>query len=360
MRIAWNKIFLLAMLMTLRADAFFRASALDDSDATRRQVLELGPVSLGLLSRESYFGGEPAKDTKRKLYRSHIVSVLRESGWTEQASESAASDVMRIETLLAEAMPSAEQRRNVVPVEMTIPELQSLAPRFQWANYFRGITHKPPTTIAVESKLSIVALDEVLANASSFAVRAYLRFRLIESLPSLFISSSAVAERAQFLTAIGGRLPGGSRSARCVDQVELADESEVLSLYLQRFVPPHTTENGTSFVKAIEAQMREEIEASKWLSKATRERGLQKIDRIANNIGYEKRGESQRPARLLTDAALIDYTLAMKHFMRSRFSQVGQPIDRTAAYIGPFEHGGSYIPERNEIDSAGSTNATHF
>src|SRR5262249_24496253 len=154
-----------------------------DEKQSTRYVTRLDQGGLGLPDRDYYVGTSEDSKRVRKLYREHVVKMLGLLGDSPDAASSGADTVMRIETRLAEASRTPVQLRDREAQynRKSLTQLESLAPRLDWALYLSTIDVDDVKHVVVGQPEFFQRVNELLGSVSLNEWRTYLRWHLVHS-----------------------------------------------------------------------------------------------------------------------------------------------------------------------------------
>ena len=342
----------LAALAAVHTAPLFRVAAAADQRDIRRQILELSQPALTLPSSGAYLRSGEADQTLLRAYGAHVRHVLVLSGYSAERAASAAVEIQAIETAFAKARLSAVASRdpkNQYHVT-SVQDLSALVPGVDWKVFFASAGVAMPTEVNVVSLASLSAVQQLLAEKDRSGLRAYLLFRLIESIPTLLQPSQLAAENRTFGALIGANAEGSSATEGCAIETYFARGDDMLRLFLARFAPTTLKTDATPLVEEIEAQMKIDLQRAEWLSPETRVQGQQKLSLIANNIAYSSLNGEYSAQPVVRGRAIQNYLVAWEARFRLRMAKVGGPTDRLAPTLGPLSDGAAYDPELNEIE----------
>ena len=165
-----------------------------------------------------------------------------------------------------------------------------------------------------------------------------------------FLSSAFVDEHFDFY---GKTLTGAEtlrdRWKRGVALVEGAMGEAIGKLYVERHYPNDVKARMDVLVVNLIEAYRRSITALEWMSEATRERALEKLDLFTPKIGYPVRWRDY--STLVVDASdLIANVRAAGEFEFHReMAKIGQPVDRDEWFMTPQTVNAYYNPGFNEV-----------
>ena len=182
----------LAALHTLGSNALFSFYPDQDLKNAEQVIATIDIGTLGMTDRDYYVKDDAETRKLREEYRAHVARMLEYSGLSPAAAQSGADAVLRLETEMAKASPTREQRRDPSGQyhKLTRAQLNELVPSWPWREYF-GATGAPSV-----GEVN-VTVPEYLRGVGRFWLglpvaeqEAYLRWQLVHAL--------AVALPAQF------------------------------------------------------------------------------------------------------------------------------------------------------------------
>ncbi len=302
------------------------------------------------LPDESYFRLENFADT-RDAYASHIERILALAGVDSAAED--APRVVALETEIASHHWDNVKSRDAVAtynlkswselIELAgidlSPWLEGLAPGFE-AAFGEVVVYQPSFVAGLGSLLVEERLEEW---------KAWLRFKVVHA-SAAFLADEFVQENFSFYgTQMTGVPVNRERWKRGVSLVEAALGEVVGKVYVERHFPPAAkTEMDTLVANLVEAY-RQSISTLEWMSPATRERALAKLDAFTPKIGYPVRWKDY--SELEIDAADLVGNVRRAHIFEHnrQLAKIGQPIDRDEWFMTPQTVNAYYNPLMNEI-----------
>jgi putative endopeptidase len=137
---------------------FYGMSVGVDAKNSNRNVLNIGPGSLGLPDRDYYVAEDPDSKEKRAKYVDHVARMFQYLGLSESKANEDAARVLAFETAMAQPrmdrVERRDRRKSYNP--MTIAQLQDLTPSVNWKNYIAAAGIKSiDTVIVVFSRLQL-------------------------------------------------------------------------------------------------------------------------------------------------------------------------------------------------------------
>ncbi len=314
-----------------------------------RYVTHLFQGAIGLPD-ESYYREEqfgPIRDA----YRAHVTRVLDLGGLDDAAGR--ADRVLDLETRIAGfhwdrvACRDTQKTYNL----MTLEQVQGLAPAFDWSAWTEGARIEAPVVaeMVVSQPSFVEGLQTLLTDDVLPAWLDWLRWHVVSS-ASPYLSDPFVEANFEFY----GRTLSGTdemrpRWKRAVSFVEGAMGEAVGEIYVATEYPPAARERMDELIAHLIEAYRASITDLPWMSEATKQRALEKLDAFTPKIGH--------PARFKDYSALeTDPTDLLGNVRRAtavatdrELAKIGSPIDRDEWFMTPQTVNAYYNPTMNEI-----------
>lgn len=325
----------------------------DPGDPERYLVfVEQGGIGL---PDESYYREDAHADT-RAAYRAHIERMLTLAGLDDAAAR--ADRVVSLETAIASHHWDKVRNRDAQAT-------YNLATWDQWAGRAAGadgagvdlalwrdgygipaaalaevVLRQPEVTDGLAAELTGRALDDW---------RDWLRFAIIRSMAP-YLSSAFVDENFAFY---GRTLTGApelrARWKRGVALVERAMGEAVGQAYVDRHFRPEAKAAMDDLVANLIEAYRQSIENLAWMTPATRERALDKLQKFTPKIGFPVRWRDYSALQISADDLLANVQAAGEFEFQRELRKIGAPIDRDEWFMTPQTVNAYYNPGFNEI-----------
>ncbi|WP_295014458.1 M13 family metallopeptidase [uncultured Microbacterium sp.] len=309
-------------------------------------------VQAGLsLPDESYYRLENFEGT-RAAYRAHLERILALAGVADAAEQ--AERAFALEHEIAAAHWDNVASRDAVKTYnlKTWDELQELA----------GVD-LAPWRDAVAGPAGAAAFAEVVAYQPSFLSglgallveerlddwKAWLRAKIVHGLAA-YLTEDIVQENFSFYgTELTGVPTIRERWKRGVSFVEGSLGDAVGKVYVERHYPAEAAAVMDELIANLLAAYRQSISTLEWMSPATREKALAKLDTFTPKIGHPKTWRDY--SSVVVDAGdLVGNASRASQFEHDRqLGKVGRPIDRDEWFMPPQMVNAYYNPLMNEI-----------
>jgi len=316
-----------------------------------RYVTFLEQSGIGLPD-EAYYR-EDAYAPIRTAYLAHLTKVFAIGGADEATAAADAERVMGLETRLAAGHWDRVTRRDAVK-SYTLTHLAGLteqAPHVPWREWLAA-TGAPDTAydaLVMRQPSFLAALSEQLRETDVASWRAWLRSAILHAYAP-YLHDALVAENFDFY----GRTLSGTpqqrdrwkRGVALVDQLVGEDAGR---LYVERHYPPHASERMAELVGNLVEAYRRDIGELAWMTPATREKALAKLDAFTPKIGCPARWRDYTGLTFSEDDLLGNVRAGYAFETDRMWRKLGAPIDRDEWFMNAQTVNAYYNPGMNEI-----------
>lgn len=338
-----------AVLQNIGARAFLFTGTEGDPRDEQRTIAFAGQGGLGLPDRELYFAPDARAAQIRELYVAHIARYFHMSGDDAATANLEARWVMAVETDLARGTRTRAMVRDRAANYhlMTLADAQALIPSFDLGAFFRDRMAPPIEFLDVQQPEYLSHLDVVLRTTPLPELRAYLRYRLLErAAPEL--TTAFADESADFEAAVVGRsvTPAWNRCVRIVD----ADLGDALGeLYIDHYFSDETRIAARRMIDSIQQTFRDKLTTLSWMSDATRHEAIEKLDAIADHIGYPDAWRTYDTLSIDRGPFIDNSIRAALYRARNTFIHLGRTPSRDSWSMTAPTINASYSPAYNDV-----------
>jgi putative endopeptidase len=323
----------------------------DFGDAT--QVIAFAHAGgLGLPDRDYYTKTDEKSKKTRQQYEEHVAKMMQLIGESKTQAAKDAKTVLRIETDLAKPSLTRVERRNPYNLyhKMTPTQLEALTPSFNWARYLSGSGLTSVKTLNVTEPKFFKALDQEIKTVPLSDWKAYLRWHAVHS-RAPYLSNAFVTENFNFFSkTLRGVKELPPRWKRCVRYVD-RDLGEALGQeFVRRTFTADTKEKTVDMTRRIEAAMASEIRSLDWMTDATKQRALEKLQAVANKIGYPDRWRDYASLDVKRGDFFGNATRATVFESQRELAKIGKPVDRGEWGMTPPTVNAYYNAQMNDIN----------
>lgn len=302
------------------------------------------------LPDESYFRLENFEGT-RAAFRRHVERLLELAGVDDAAGQAERLYALQ-KDIASHHWDNVRSRDAVATYNLkSWDEIQQLA-GVDLAPWRDAVAPGRPEVFAeavVYQPSALEGLGSLLVAERLDDWKAWLRFQVVHALAP-YLSDDFVDENFAFYgTELTGVPTIRERWKRGVSLAEGALGDAIGRVYVERHFPPSAKTAMDELVANLTEAYRQSISTLEWMSPATREKALEKLDTFTPKIGYPAKWRDY-------DAIEITATDLIGNVRRTNIAEhdrqlgkVGKPIDRDEWFMTPMTVNAYYNPLMNEI-----------
>jgi len=306
---------------------------------------------LGMPDRDYYTNADPASDSLRQKYVTHLTKTLTLAGESSAAAQEDAKRIMALETELAKASMTRVQRRDPQATYHKTPvaDLMAMAPAIDWPVYFR--------TVGIMSSVSFINVEQpdFLKRASALLTtlplddwRAYLRYHLVSS-ASPWLSTPFVAEDFAYGSLYSGAKQLLPRWKRCLRVTDRKLGEALGEAYVAKTFSPEAKAQAKQVIDDIRVSFRDRLNKLTWMSDSTRRFALAKLAKMNEKVGYPDHWRDYTKLHVVEGAFASNVFRANAFEWKRVANRPGQPVDKTEWGMTVPTVNAYYDPSVNEM-----------
>ncbi len=329
---------------------FFYYVDTDDKNS-ERYVVQASQAGIGLPD-ESYYRSDDYAEIRTK-YVAHIGRMFALAGLDLDAQR-----VFELETKLAAAHWDVVRRRDAeLSYNLTtFAELTAESPEFDWAAWTEALSEgvdRPGTELFAE--VVVRQPDYLRTFARLWAAepladwQAWASWRIVRA-RAPYLTDEIVEESFDFNgRTLTGAQENRERWKRGVALVQDLLGEAVGKLYVQQHFPPEAKQRMQVLVANLTEAYRRNISELEWMSPATREAALAKLDKFTPKIGYPDRWRDYSQVPVDPTDLVGNYRNGYAADHDRDLNKLGGPVDRDEWFMTPQTVNAYYNPGMNEI-----------
>jgi len=287
---------------------------------------------LGLPDRDDYLSADPAKKALRERYRETIRKMLGRG-------EERADAVLSLETVLAQSHATAEASsadRNADNV-WTRADFAQRAPGIDWTLFFDAAGLAAQKEFVAWQPSAVTGLAAAVASQPLDPWKDYLRFHALYDFAD-------VLPRAH-REATAGAQP--SRAERALAATKSAMPGALGRMYAERYFPAEQKARVERISDNVRAALIKRVEASTWMSPATKASALLKLKTLYVGLGYPDQWDDDSSLQIDPNDPLGNLMRVRDRAYRKAVARLGQPVDLKYWYIPPQTVGAILVFQQN-------------
>ena len=312
-----------------------------------------GGITLG--QKEYYLDSDSATTSIRDAYKKHIVRMFKLFGFSEQEAQQKMQNVMKLETELARLSKSVTELRDPQANyhKMALADFKAKYPHIRIVEIMNatGVKTEHIQQLVVGQPEFLAGADKLIGALTPAEYRDYMEWGQIMTAAN-YLSDEVVAAQFDFFgKTMTGRKENHPLWKRATAQVENMMGQALGKIYVDKYFPASSKERMKTLVHNLQLSLAERINAQSWMSEATKQNALEKLNAFYVKIGY--------PDKWI-DMAELDIDPAKSYYENviecNRFwtkwnvdKKAGKPVDRDEWFMYPQTVNAYYNPTTNEI-----------
>ena len=305
-----------------------------------RYAIYLGQSGLGLPDRDYYL--KPDFAVQKAAYQTYVAQLLSLLGWKDTQASAAA--VVDFETHIAEASWTKVEQRDLDKIynPKSRTELKSLTPTFSWDAFLKGANLSAVTRLITSEESAFPKIAAVFESTPMPVLKAWQAFTVADN-AAFYLSAPFASARFQFrnhtllgqpaepvrwkraLRAVGGGDCTGDDRVDCFGNIGFA----VGQIYSAHYFPPEAKAKIEALVANVKAAMRARLERLDWMTPATKQEALAKLDTYQIKVGYPDKPRDFSGLEMRADDLIGNVRRAAAWDWRYYLNRLNNPVDRT-------------------------------
>ena len=305
-----------------------------------KYALYLSQAGLGLPDRDYYLKADFA--AQKTAYVTYIEKLLELVDWKNP--QAAAKDIVAFETKIAEASWTKTQQRDLSAVynPMTLAELNKLAPGFAWSGFLREAKLGDVKRVIVAEKTAFPKLVAIYAQTPTETIKAWNAAHIADNAAFYLSKPFADAYFDLHNHTLSGQKEQAARWKRGVHAVSggdygVGDRNDTFGnlgwavgqLYTDKYFPPSSKTQIEALVTNLKAAYHARIEKLDWMSAATKQEALKKLETYTIKVGYPDHPRDYSSVALRDDDLIGNVTRAAVADWSFYVSRLNGAVDRS-------------------------------
>ena len=317
-----------------------------DLDDSSINILHISSSGLGLPDRDYYF------DKKHKNilieYRKFMEKYLKLFGNFDY------NNILLIEEKLAECSYTKVERRNphLMNNKYDLDVIDSNFKKFYIKDILSLLNLSPESKINITNPKLIRRYYELwncitIKNWIEFYSWIYLR-----NVGQLLCKETDKIIFNFYSGVLNGVYDMKPDEERALDFVDSQIGMILSKIYVKKYFPNEKRKMITDLVNSIKITFKKRLENNKWMSKETKLKALEKLEKMNFKIVCPNEGEWRNYNNLIISntLSLIQNVMNIKEFDEAyEFSYLNKPVDKTQWFMNPHDVNAYYSPNYNEI-----------
>jgi len=323
-----------------------------DAKDAARYLVHLTQSGLGLPD-ESYYRDEQHAAILG-AYPAHIAAMFAQVfGGTADEYAERAGRIVALETALAAAHWDVVRRRDADLTYnlRTFAELDGFAPGFDWTAWITALGSSPlqAAEVVVRQPDYLTTFARLWSSGEFGVWQDWARWRLIHARAAVLPATLVEEDFAFYGRTLSGTEQIRERWKRGVSLVESLMGDAVGRLYVDAHFPPDAKARMDVLVANLREAYRVSISNLDWMTPATREQALAKLEKFTAKIGYPAKWRDYSALVIRRDDLYGNMIRGTVVESDRELAKLGGPVDRDEWFMTPQTVNAYYNPGMNEI-----------
>lgn len=320
-----------------------------DEKDVNNYIMQFGQAGLGLPTKDYYFKTDEKSVELQNKYKEYIATQLKNAGITDETK--LAEEVYNLEKSLAKASMSPVEMRDPIkmynkftPVEMT--KLSNI----DWTSFIKDLgIEKGAENIIVSNPAYYKELGNLLNTAPINTWKAYLKAHIISDMAPYLSKAFGDAQFEFYSKTLSGTKQQKPRWERVSGVINGAIGDELGKLYVDKHFQPEAKERMVELVQNLQDAFHERINTLDWMSAATKNKAIAKLNTFIKKIGYPDQWKNYDGLTIVADNYVQNVLNASAFEFKTQANKMGKPVDKKEWLMTPNTVNAYYNPVFNEI-----------
>ncbi|WP_412464850.1 M13 family metallopeptidase [Flavobacterium mekongense] len=334
---------------------FFGVGVGTDAKNSNRNVVNVGPGSLGLPDRDYYVSDDADSKEKRQKYVAHVARMLAFLGEKPQVAQKNAENILALEIAMSKPRLDRVERRDRRKTynPMTVAELQKLTPAIQWESYITGLGLPKVDTVIVSQPRYMEALQKIFTENKLEDWKAYMRWTLLNDAAGKLSTELETANWEFYSKTLSGAIKQRPRKERALQVINGATGEALGKLYVEKMFPAEAKTKAANMIKNVIKAYEIRINNLTWMSPQTKLSAIEKLNKMTIKIGYPDKWKDYSALAIQSPeegGSYFDNAMNISNWSFKRnIEKMGKPVDKTEWGMSPQTVNAYFNPSNNEI-----------
>ena len=329
---------------------WFGSGVGQDEKISSQYAVYLSQGGLSLPDRDYYLKDDARSKAIRAAYQTYQVNVFKMLGDDPATAEKNAAAVTRIETRLAKASKSRVDLRDPYANynKMTLAEANAAFPNLALPMALKEEGLGSAKEVIVGQPDFLKEVSAAMQQEPIADQKQYLRWHLVSSVTAA-LPQAYGDEAFKYSQALSGAKKQQPRWKRMLGSTDRALGEAFGQLYVDKAFSPAAKARAKQMIENLRVAYAERIQATDWMSAATKKEALTKLNAFTVKIGYPDKWKNYATLNVSRESYLNNLLAAREWANKDEISKFGKPIDRGEWGMTPPTVNAYYNPPMNEI-----------
>ena len=313
-------------------------------------IPSIGQGGTSLPDRDYYLKDDTRSTKIRDAYKGHLQKMFSLVGEDAATAAADAAAVLKIETTLAAAQMSRIEMRdpNKTYHKFAVKDLSATTSNLNWASILSEAKINGADSVLAGNPEFLKKVNSMLNEVPLNDWKCYLKWNLIRS-ASPYLSKAFVDADFEFTKVQTGQKVQTPRWERMSNLIDRMLGDLIGQLYVEKYFKPEAKEYMVNLVNNMQATFADRIKRLDWMSEATKQKALEKLNAMVKKIAYPDKWRTYDGIEINATDFYKNVRSCSVWFYNFNVSKMGKPVDRTEMGMTPPTINASYNPSSNDI-----------
>lgn len=322
----------------------------DDKNVTQ-QVCQLFQSGLGLPDRDFYFNTDDRSAKIREAYKAYQVKMLTLMGEDEASAQKDAAAIYSLEEKLAKASMTRVEMRDPYKLynKFQVDGFSAKTPGINWKSVLGQMKINGQDSLIVGQPAFFAEISKQLKATPLDVWKKYLKFHLTNDMAQFLADNIDQAHFDFYGKAVRGQQEQEPRWKRVLGVVDGSIGELLGQMYVDKTFKPEAKERMLNLVNNLQKTYADRIQRLDWMSDATKQKALAKLNTFIKKIGYPDKWKDYSKLNVVGNDYVKNVIAASAFEYDYQINKLGKPVDRTEWGMTPPTVNAYYNPAFNEI-----------
>ena len=340
-----------AYIQSLGGSSLFDFGIGQDEKINCKNAVYFAQEGLSLPDRYYYFDTNSQSVSIRKKFINHAESVFISLGYSKNRARAAAGKLMELETALAGNTRNADETCDpwMNYHKMTYQQFSELTPDIDWNIFMDYFGLHNVDSVIVRQPEFFAALNKDIRSYPVDSWKIYLTYHFVRAMAA-YADDKTYREFFNFYAStLNGTKEQWKRSKLISEQTNDALGELIGQVYVDKYIHKGTKEKLVEIGNTIKTVFAERIKALDWMSSATKEKALNKLNTMRMRVGYPDKWRDLSTIKIDRSSYMKNEMNVNQWEYKYMISQYGKPVDRNVWRINPQSFDAEYDPAENTV-----------
>jgi len=318
-----------------------------DSKNSKMNTVYASQSGLNLPDRDYYLQDNEKFADIRQAYVTHINKMFAMSG----IEETSGADILALETKLAEISWSRLERRdpNKRYNKKNLKDWDATLDALPVEQIAKGRGFGAFDTIIVGQPSFFTSLNDLIKSEDLAVWKNYMKWNTITGFANYLSSDLEKEDFAFYRTKLSGTTTMKPRNERVFGTMNGVLGEPLGKLFVKEYFDEESKAYMSNMIENLRSAYKDRIQALEWMSDATKEKAMKKLNAFTYKVGYPDEWEDYSKLEIVDNSYIQNILNAREFGYNEMLDKLGKPVDKTEWGMSPQTVNAYYSPSNNEI-----------